>query len=171
MLYPTRFELKSASVNVPFSSTGRLMWRRAALHRAYSQSAKWSAAGQWAFAWSNYSCALSERSRIACLAIPFWKWAFTPQKVSFCLLFWHDCWKALSWICLLLQLKCWMRMLWLAEKLLKCSFGGNDLDSNIINLKMNKLQSRVVIQKDGGTPVSLFGECSLQLGKEAQFGL
>jgi hypothetical protein len=55
-------------------------------------------------------------------------------------------------------------------KLLKCSFGSNGLDSVIVDLAMDESQSGAVIRKDGDTPVSLFGECSFQLGKEVQFG-
>jgi hypothetical protein len=40
--------------------------------------------------------ALSERSLMARSAIPFWKCALTPQKVSCCLFWWHACWNVLS---------------------------------------------------------------------------
>ncbi len=97
MLLPTRIELKSSSLDVPSSSTGRLLWRCAALHNAYGLRAKWTALGQRARVWSNCLRTLSKRLQMACSAMPFWKCAFTPQKVSFCCALWHACWSALSW--------------------------------------------------------------------------
>ncbi len=54
------------------------------MRNAYGQRTKCTAAGHRARACSSCLRALSERSRIARLAIPFWKWALTPQKVSLC---------------------------------------------------------------------------------------
>ncbi len=97
MLLPTWIELKSSSLDVPSSSTGRLLWRSMALHKAYGHKAKCTALGQQAWAWNSCLLALSERLQMACLAMPFWKCALTPQKVSFCHVSWHACWKALTW--------------------------------------------------------------------------
>ncbi len=46
---------------------------RVALHRGCGHKAKCTAAGQQSWAWSSCLLALSDRSQIACLAIPFWK--------------------------------------------------------------------------------------------------
>ncbi len=93
---PTQIELNCSSFDVPPSSTGMVLNKRAALRSAYGQRDRCTAAGQQARACSSCLRALSERSRIARSAIPFWKWAFTPQKVSYWWPSSHDCLKALS---------------------------------------------------------------------------
>ena len=96
MLAPTRIELNFSSLDVPSSCTGRVLNRSAALRKAYGHRARCTAAGQRARACSNCLRALSERSRIARSAIPFWKWALTPQKVSLCRALSHEFLNALS---------------------------------------------------------------------------
>ncbi len=93
---PIRIELNCSSLDVPPSSMGMVLNKRATLRRAYGQRERCTAAGQQARACSSCLRALSERSRIARSAIPFWKWAFTPQKVSCWRPSLHDCLKALS---------------------------------------------------------------------------
>ncbi len=47
MLLPARIELKSSSLDVPSSSTGKLLWTGALLCRAYGKKAMCTASGQW----------------------------------------------------------------------------------------------------------------------------
>jgi hypothetical protein len=46
LLLTTQIELKSSSLDVPSSSTGRLLWRYVALRKAYGHKVKWIALGQ-----------------------------------------------------------------------------------------------------------------------------
>ncbi len=74
-----------------------------ALLSAYGQRAKWMAAGQRWRAWRSCFRALSWRSLMAFSAMPFWKWALTPQKVRCCPFAPQLFLKALSANCQLLQ--------------------------------------------------------------------
>ncbi len=162
--YSTWIELSSSCLNIPSSSTGKLLWRRAALRRVYSHNTKCPAAGQWARAWSSCMQAPSDRSRIACSAIPFWKWAFTPQKVSHWRLALHDCIQALSEIVRYHSdsVGCGHHA-WLN---LKCLLGKHGFCGRVINLEMHQMQSREVIHKNSAIPVSILGERPLQLGEK-----
>jgi hypothetical protein len=55
----------------------------------------------------------------------------------------------------------------LGVKLLKRVLGSDSLDGGIINLVMHKMQSGVMVHKNGATPVPLLGEFPLQLGKKS----
>jgi hypothetical protein len=93
---PTRIKLKSSSRDDPSSNVGKMLCISAALCSAYGHRAVCTATGHRWRACNSCFRALSERSLMARLAIPFWKCTLTPQKVSCCLLCWHACWNALS---------------------------------------------------------------------------
>ncbi len=58
----------------------------------------------------------------------------------------------------------------LGGKLPKSVLGGDSFDGGIINLVVHKMQSGVMVDKDGAASVPLLGEFPFQLGKESHFG-
>ncbi len=54
----------------------------------------------------------------------------------------------------------------LGGELLKSVLGGNSFDGGIINLVVHKMQSGVMVNKDGAASVPLLCEFPLQLGEE-----
>jgi hypothetical protein len=82
ILDSTLILLNSSSRDCPSLCVGKTLLRYAAWQRAYSHRAVLTAWGHCYWAWSSCFWVLSDRSRIARSAMPFWKWALTPQKVS-----------------------------------------------------------------------------------------
>jgi hypothetical protein len=54
----------------------------------------------------------------------------------------------------------------LGGELLKCMLVSDSFDRGIINLVMHKMQSGVMVHKNGAAPVPFLGEFPFQLGKK-----
>ncbi len=94
---------------------------------------------------------------MACLAMLFWKWAFTPQKVSCCLASWHGrCRGKASIVAMVVKdLESVFSCI-----LFKWELGGKCF---VIKLEMEKMEVAIVVNEDGGAHIAFLGEFVFQL--------
>jgi hypothetical protein len=94
-------------------------------------------------------------------AMPFWKWALTPQKVSRCPLALQMFLKALSAICFVVTVVVEDADAMLLGEVLKGLLGFYGFLGGELGHQMDVLEPRVVVHKDGGCCVALLGEFPL----------
>ena len=99
---------------------------------------------------------------MACLAMPFWKWAFTPQKVSCCLglaRLPESVVMEVSVVAVIMEDLDSM----FCRVLFEGKLGGKCFVRLFVKLEVDKSEAAEVVDEDGGALVALLGKFAFQL--------